>query len=219
VDKFRGSIESAGAFNINKFWVFGWDGKLDSDNTFRRFYKIDSIYATDEISKLYLIGQGDKSYMSIQAIHFGNLASTLPGYRAVNTTTSDSNALPLIDYSYVFDRPVIAGELSFNANAVSLTSQSSSISAPDTRRVASDVRWRKTVTDPAGQIFTPFLYARGDIYDVAGYTDPLSGNETNGSLARGTAAAGLEYRYPFVKQMEAAAVIDPSPNRRGPIPW
>jgi LPS-assembly protein len=212
-DKFRGSIDTAGAFAINKFWIAGWDGTLDSDDTFRRYYKITDIYATDEISKVFLIGQGDRSFIAAQVMHFGNLASSLPGYKPAPGTTAamHSEALPWVDYSYVFGKPVVGGELSVNANALNLLSTPAGSShTSNTQRVATDLRWRKSFVDPVGEIFTPFLYARGDAYNIANYADPVTSNETNTSLTRGTVAAGMEYRYPFVKQMEnGSQVIEP----------
>ena len=38
--------KSQGNFELNKAWHIGWNAIIESDDTFRRFYTIDSIYAT-----------------------------------------------------------------------------------------------------------------------------------------------------------------------------
>src|SRR5690606_11163253 len=49
-DGWRGSIQTRGLFSIASWWKFGWDATLESDDTFRRFYKLDSILQTDRIN-------------------------------------------------------------------------------------------------------------------------------------------------------------------------
>ncbi len=199
-EEFRGSIDTKGEFSLGSFWKWGWDGIIESDDTFRRFYKIDNIFATDRISQVYLTGQSEKNYFSARMYHFGGLTFK-------ETNEADSTVHPVIDYNYIFNDPVIGGELSFNANALSLTREDGA----DTHRVVAESTWRKSFTDPIGQVITPFVYARGDIYRVSSFTDPISTEDSDGdTIARGTAAAGVEYRYPFVKHTAAAShTIEP----------
>lgn len=194
-EEFRGSIDTKGEFALGSFWKWGWDGIIESDDTFRRFYKIDNIFATDRISQVYLTGQSEKNYFSARMYHFGGLTFE-------ETKEADSTVHPVIDYNYIFNDPVIGGELSFNANALSLTREDGA----DTHRVVAESTWRKSFTDPIGQVITPFVYARGDLYRVSSFTDPISDETEDGdTIARGTAAAGVEYRYPFVKHTAAAS--------------
>jgi LPS-assembly protein len=68
-------------------------------------------------------------------------------------------------------------------------------------RLSAEAQWRRTFVDPFGQIFTPFLYARADLASVLINPDPSTArfiSPGDSSLARGMAAAGLEYRYPFI---------------------
>jgi LPS-assembly protein len=199
-DEFRGSIETKGEFGLGTFWKWGWSAIVESDDTFRRFYKIDNIYKTDRVSELYLTGQGDRSYFTARAYHFGGLTIN-------ETDESDSMVHPVIDYNYIFGDPIMGGELSFDANVLALTREDGA----DTSRIVTEMRWRKAITDPAGQIITPFLYARGDLYRVTSFTDPITLNDSDAeTIARGTAAAGVEYRYPFVKHTDTAShVIEP----------
>jgi LPS-assembly protein len=68
-------------------------------------------------------------------------------------------------------------------------------------RLSSEVQWRRTIVDSYGQMFTPFLWARGDIAALELSRDASQANfidpNTN-SLARVMPAVGLDYKYPFI---------------------
>lgn len=196
---FRGSIQSAGEFQLGSYWKWGWDATVESDDTFRRFYKLDDIYATDRISQIYIIGQSDRNYFSANLYHFGGL-----------TTEADNNANsiahPSIDYNYIFADPILGGELSYNANALSLSTDN----AADVNHFVNDAKWRRTLTDQFGEQFTPFAEVRGDVYNTARFTD-LDGEVHDSTTAvRGSAVGGMEYRYPFVKHTGSAThIVEP----------
>jgi LPS-assembly protein len=198
--EFRGSIQTRGEFDIGTFWKWGWDATLESDDTFRRFYKLDDVFATDRISTIYLIGQNDRNYFSVNLYYFGGLT-------ADDDDDADSVVHPSIDYNYIFGKPVLGGELSYDANVLSLSRDQGG----DVNRLINQVKWRRSFTDPIGEIFTPFVQARGDLYKTTSFTDPLTDeSEDNTTAFRGSAVAGLEYRYPFVKHTENAThVIEP----------
>ena len=61
---FRGSVETKGDFELNKYWHIGWNAILESDDTFRRFYHIDDLYATERVSSVWLTGMGDTETIS-----------------------------------------------------------------------------------------------------------------------------------------------------------
>ncbi len=199
----RGSIASQGDFSLGSYWNVGWDVTVDSDDTYRRYYKIDTIRSTDRVSKGYLIGQGEKSYFSAQLYHFGGLVID------DDETNSNSTAAPLIDYNYVASDPVLGGEFSFNANVTDLQRD---IGDESTRAIA-EVKWRKTLTDNFGQMFTPFAQARGDLYNVKDEEFNVGTNTvttTEDSFSRGMFTGGIDYRFPFVSHSETAShVIEP----------
>ncbi|MGF1621983.1 MAG: LPS-assembly protein LptD [Rhodomicrobiaceae bacterium] len=201
VNEFRGSIDTQGEFDLGSWWKWGWDVTVESDDTFRRFYKIDSIFATDRISKLYMIGQSDRNYFEANAYHFGGLTG-------VDSDQADSVVHPSIDYNYIYGEPVLGGELSFDTNVLSLTRDDGA----DTSRLINQVKWRREFTDPLGQVITPFMQARADLYATSSFVDELSSSDPeDGTRAfRGSALAGLEYRYPFVKHTaNATHVVEP----------
>lgn len=198
--KFRGSIQTKGEFDVGSFWKWGWDGTLESDDTFRRFYRLDDIFATDRISTVYLVGQNDRNYFSANLYKFGELIPT-------DNNNASSIVHPSIDYNYIFADPVMGGELSYDANVLSLSRDDGG----DVNRIINQLKWRRSFTDGLGEIVTPFMQARGDLYKTTSFTDPITGDTEDGTTAfRGSAVAGLEYRYPFVKHTENAThIIEP----------
>ncbi len=92
--------------------------------------------------------------------------------------------------------------------------------AGDYQRVTGEVDWQRKFTDPLGQQWTPFVYARADgeivdlnttggfVYSSASGTSIIenasqlnffNGN-SSGSYAHAMAGIGIEYRYPFVEK-------------------
>jgi LPS-assembly protein len=121
---FRGSLESTGLFALNNNWVWGWDGTLLSDRTFlqdynprlSRYHIIDPFTnATSEaISQLYLSGKGNRSYFDARTIYY-------LGFSDADAQGQIPIIHPVIDYNYVFDRPILGGELGYRINFTSLT--------------------------------------------------------------------------------------------------
>jgi LPS-assembly protein len=197
---FRGSIKSDGEFDINQIWSYGWDVTAETDDTFRRFYQLDNILTTERVSEINLTGIGDRSYFDARLYHFGALTFE-------DTATSEAIVHPVIDYNYIFSDPVLGGELAYNSNVLSLSSEDSA----DTNRYINELTWRRSMISQGGQVFTPFFAARGDLYKVSNVFDPVTGEGTNDdSTARGLVTGGLEYRYPFVAHGRIGShVIEP----------
>ena len=209
-DGWRGSIESKGLFSLSSWWKFGWDVTLETDDTFRRFYKLDNMLLTDRVSKVFLAGISDRNYLGLELYHFGGLMFT-------DTAESESMAHPILDYNYVFADPILGGELTWNTNALSFTNDLNGIS-PDINgseqmnRIVTEVAWRRRFTDPIGITYTPFAQLRGDLYQINDYVDPQSPGETTTSteLARGLALGGVTIAYPWVANSSGGShVIEP----------
>lgn len=199
-DGARGSIKTSGLFALNEYWNAGWDVTLESDDTFRRFYKFDNATKTDRISQAFLIGLGDRSYFGARVYEFGGLL-------ADDVPRSESLVHPLIDYNYIFANPILGGELSYNANLVSLSRDD----GPDNNHIINELKWRRQLIDGVGQVYTPFAQLRGDLYQVSGPDDPVTFEKgDSGPLVRGMAVGGVEYRFPFVaRTANAAHVLEP----------
>jgi LPS-assembly protein len=192
---FRGSIKTEGKFALNPYWGFGWDILAETDETFRRFYNLDSRLKTDRISQIYLEGLHDRNYFSTRFYNTQSLLFT-------DEPFSDATVFPIIDYDYIVNRPIIGGELSFTSNAMVFQNQE----GVDSNRLIVQANWRRQMIDGIGQVYTPFAQLRGDIYGVSGLDRGLNSsedfakntNEDDGAILRGNAVAGIEYRYPFL---------------------
>ncbi len=192
---FRGSIKTQGKFALNPYYSWGWDILAETDETFRRFYNLDSRLKTDRVSQVFLEGLHDRNYFSTR---FYNTQSLL----FQDEKFSEATVYPIVDYDYIVGAPIIGGELSFNSNAMVFSSED----GVDSNRLIVEANWRRQLIDGIGQVFTPFGRLRGDFYDVNKPADiQLTGTESivdpnpeDGTIWRGNAVAGLEYRYPFV---------------------
>ena len=117
-------------------------------------------------------------------------------------------AHPIMDYNYVFADPILGGELTWNTNALSFSSnQDPTAFAPfadsnqQMNRVVTELNWRRRFTDPIGITYTPFAQLRGDLYQISNYFDPHSTDTAplqETSFARGLALGGVTVAYPWV---------------------
>ncbi|MCB1476512.1 MAG: LPS-assembly protein LptD [Rhodobiaceae bacterium] len=217
IRKARGSLESQGRFVINKMWSWGWDLTLVSDETYLRTYKMTE--DTERKSQIYLTGLGERSYFNASAKYYKLLTTT---------TLQQQQAIvhPVVDYNYVFADPVFGGQLRMNANMLSLSRETAAFdpittsklcnttkttancrlqgAAGQYNRFLTQVEWEKRITTANGQVITPYLSARGDLYsldidstsngaNIASYM--MTGQNTFG---RGMATAAVEWRWPFI---------------------
>ena len=224
-DGWRGSLESRGLFSLSSWWKFGWDITLESDDEFRRFYKLDNILLTDRVNQVFLVGQSDRNYFSARLYHFGGLLLE-------DTNETESYTHPIIDYNYVFADPVLGGELKWDTNFLSFTRRDGALddlgvversSDQNVNRLTTELKWRRRLTDAVGITYTPFANLRGDIYQFDNFTDPESvdvdpvtglvtsadaiGSDTT---ARGVAAGGVTVAYPWIANgPDASHIIEP----------
>ncbi len=128
-DGWRGTVETKGQFALSSWWKAGWDVTLESDDDFRRFYKLDNILLTDRVNQVYLTGQSDRNYFSAKLYHFGGLSLT-------DTAQSESYTHPIIDHNYVFADPILGGELKLDTNVLSFTREDGARRTPTRRRAS-----------------------------------------------------------------------------------
>mgnify|MGYP001816408143 CR=1 FL=1 len=212
LDGWRGSIKTSGNFSLSSWWNFGWDATIESDDSFRRFYKLDNILQTDRVNSVFLQGISNRNYVGLTAYHFGGLLLS-------DQDVSESQVHPVFDWNYVVNAPVIGGELSWNVNAISFTRDLSfqdgagasrkvdSIS----HRASADINWRRRLMDGLGITYTPFASLRGDASTYKDVVNPLNDNLIRDkTVFRGTAAAGILAAYPWIKHTATAShTIEP----------
>jgi LPS-assembly protein len=226
----RGSLESTGRFALSDKWVWGWDALLLSDRYFLQDYnpRLSAYYQNPEnlsvtsegISQAFIAGRGNRSYFDARSIYY-------LGFSGADVQAQIPIIHPVIDYTYTFDHPVLGGELGYNVNFTSLSRQEADIEAitqgancrstadpaaarancllrgfpGDYNRFTAEAHWRRSYTDPIGQVFTPFASLRADAATldvsnqpgVSNYLEPGSSD-----LVRAMPTVGLEYRYPFI---------------------
>lgn len=207
LDGWRGSLETKGNFSLSSWWNFGWDATIESDDSFRRFYKLDSVLLTDRIDQVWLKGLSDRNFFAARLYHFGGLLVN-------DTPEAESVVHPIIDHNYIFQDPVLGGELSWTSNALSFSRSDADFANgrdQTMNRVITEVKWRRKLTDAIGISYTPFAEARGDIYQVDNYIDPDTLQPfTDETFARGLATGGATVSYPWVANTGSAShVIEP----------
>jgi LPS-assembly protein len=200
---FRGTMQTRGKFSLSSWWSFGWDVTLESDDTFRRFYGLDSVLKTDRVSEVYLIGQSERNFFSMRGYVFGGLVANTNGSIINDTSNTASRVAPIVDYNYVAPNPILGGELSFDGNAMALTRNDGT----DVNRVIAQAKWRRQMIDSYGQVFTPFARARGDVYQIGDVRADNPALEPKSTVARVTGAAGVTYEYPFVSRTQSGAHV------------
>jgi LPS-assembly protein len=127
----RGSIETSGQFNLSDKWVWGWDGTLLSDKTYLQDYGLyrnaqqaSLLKSTPDtaLSQLYISGRGDRSYFDARTLYFF-------GFSTADDQKQIPWVRPVIDHDYVFNQPILGGELSFRNNLTSISRDSANFDA------------------------------------------------------------------------------------------
>jgi LPS-assembly protein len=225
----RGSIETKGIFSLSSWWKFGWDVTAESDDEFRRFYRLDSVLVTDRVNQVYLTGQSDRNYFNATLYQFQGLLNT-------DTAQTEGYTHPIINYNYVFADPVLGGELKWNTNVLSFTREDGSPINPITgqvdtenyNRAVTELKWRRRLTDAIGISYTPFADIRGDVYQYDNAVNPETvfqqgyfpntnpkkplfvGDSRDDTITRGIADAGVTVSYPWVARTPGAShVVEP----------
>src|SRR5436190_12620926 len=243
--QFRGGIDTKGQFALNDKWVWGWDGVLLSDYYFFSDYRLAQYkdplgsflsLPTEAISQLYLTGVGSRSYFDARTIYYLSFSGSQDKVPVIH---------PVVDYSNVFNHPILGGEVSYKTNFTSLSRTTAAFDPITTlantnglclnasadplarlpsqcllrgmpgtyTRATAEVQWRKSFTDPLGQIWTPFAILRADAIDASisnqpGVSNFLPVGDTQAIRVMPT--IGLEYRYPFINvQPWGSTTIEP----------
>jgi LPS-assembly protein len=206
---------------------------------------------SEGVSQLYLTGRGDRSYFDARSMYFygfseSDIQSQIPvvhpvvdylytfGQPILGGELSYRMNLTSLSRDQADFEPITAAAVNQNLCAPT-TADPAANTIPGNcvlrgfpgiySRFSAEATWRRSITDPFGQVFTPFIYARGDLASLsvdqsAAVDNFLPGGDTN--LVRAMPAVGLEYRYPFIgvqswgtQTIEPIAQIIVRPNETG----
>ena len=217
----RGMIGTTGRFQINPRWAFGWNAMVQSDQNFSYRYNIANFNGYYHRDEVYLTGINDRNYFDIRTMRWQIQENTANGtYRPYQPLV-----LPVLDYSYTFDRPIFGGELNLDINSQNIfrtypqatsTALIAGTNVPgvggSNGRFTAELEWKRQIVAPGGLVLTPLLAARGDGiytgYDAATLTAlnsisiggiPVAA-DIRSAYFRGMATAGLEARWPILLQ-------------------
>ena len=184
------------------------------------------VVPTEGVSQIYLTGIGTRSYFDARVIHYlgysaSDVQSQIPIVHPVidysniinrnilgGELSYKTNFLSLSRDTASFD-PI--SQTALATGACLPTTADPTVKIPANcllrgvagtyTRVSGEVSWRRSFTDPYGQIFTPFASLRvdavnADIRPDIGTSNYLTPGTTQ--AARVMPTVGLEYRYPFI---------------------
>jgi LPS-assembly protein len=181
---------------------------------------------TEGISQLYLAGRGERSYFDARTMYFYGFSTSddqhqIPIIHPVIDYTKvldtpvfggelgfNFNFTSLSRDSVSYD-PISQAAV-FN-NLCSTVTADPSVKTPANcllrgipgtyTRFTAETNWRKQITDPLGQVWTPFVSLRADaaalsVKNDVGVSNYIQTGDTD--LVRAMPTVGLEYRYPFI---------------------
>lgn len=191
---------------------------------------------TEAVSQLYLTGVGSRSFFDARAIYYlsfsGGQSQVPVVHPVIDYTKVINNNILGGEFSYktnftslTRDSPVFDA---INTNAANLGLCSLTSADPFARtptnclmrgfpgtysRATVEAQWRRSFTDSAGQIWTPFAILRADAFsssvsNLPGVSNYLPVGDTEGMRVMPT--VGVEYRYPFINvQPWGTTTIEP----------
>jgi LPS-assembly protein len=191
---------------------------------------------TEAISQLYLTGVGNRSFFDVRTIYYLSYSGNQAQVPVIHPVLDYSNVINRnilggeISYKTNFtslSRETAAFDpITTLANTAGLCTTASADplarlpsqcllrGMPGTyTRLTAEAQWRRSFTDSAGEIWTPFASIRADAIDASisnqpGVSNFLPVGDTQALRVMPT--VGLEYRYPFINvQPWGSTTIEP----------
>ncbi len=195
--KVRGHVEGKGEFNINDVWMWGFDGKRSSDDTYLRRYH----FGEEDVltSKIYTVGIKDRDHTKVEAITFQGLSAT-----------DDPGKTPLILPHANSHWERYAGfrnsKWTMDADFLALKRDE----GVSSNRESVKAGWELPYLTKSGHIFTFKTSVRGDNYFVDNVPENVydPNSETHdGQVARVVPEAEAEWKYPLMKNSKNMQII------------
>lgn len=242
--KTRAALNTTGTFTLSNQWSWGWDVTEVSDRRFLDQYHLTTSGQDRSISTVFVKGESLKSYFEARAYKFSVLTddngldwknNTLLFGAGTGLQDKQPVVHPVVDWDHIAEHSVLGGEVSGHVNLTSLSRTASDIDtagrvygiAGTFSRVSGMVGWRRQFIDPIGEVFTPSVSLRGDIFYNHSEDRTLVGFVHDGTLGRVTPTVALDYAYPFLLETSLGAhtfapmaqlVLRPSEQWVGQLP-
>ena len=208
---------------------------------------------TEAISQLYLTGVGDRSYFDARTIYYLSFSGNQQQVPVIHPVVDYFNVLnsPIFggevsyktNFTSLTRNDAVFDPITTLANTTSLCTTASADplarlptqcllrGMPGTyTRLTGEAQWRRSFTDSAGEIWTPFASIRADAIDAEisnqpGVSNFLPVGDTQALRVMPT--VGLEYRYPFINVQPwgtttvepiAQVIIRPNETYAGKLP-
>jgi LPS-assembly protein len=208
---------------------------------------------TEAISQLYLTGVGNRSYFDARTIYYLSFSGFQEKVPVIHPVVDYSNVLnyPIFggEFSYKTNFTSLTRQTAAfdpittlaNTNSLCTTASADPLARMPSQcllrgmpgtytRLTAEAQWRRSFTDSAGQIWTPFASVRADAIDASisnqpGVSNFLPVGDTQALRVMPT--VGLEYRYPFINVQPwgtttiepiAQVIIRPNETYAGRIP-
>jgi LPS-assembly protein len=208
---------------------------------------------TEAISQLYLTGVGNRSFFDVRTIYYLSYSGNQAQVPVIHPVLDYSNVLnsPIFggEVSYKTNFTSLTRDTAAfdpittvaNTNGLCTTASADPLARMPTQcllrgmpgtytRLTAEAQWRRSFTDSAGEIWTPFASVRADAIDASisnqpGVSNFLPVGDTQALRVMPT--VGLEYRYPFINVQPwgtttiepiAQVIIRPNETYAGKLP-
>ena len=215
----RGHIRANAAFRATDDITYGANILRSTDDTYMSRYNIqDRPSGNTLVSRVYGEAINNRHFASVNAFSFQNQLE-----RVRNGTVPV--AVPVMDYSAIFEPGDYGGRWALDANMVSLMRSEGT----DTRRLTSTVSWVQPYYAPSGEVITATAMVRADGYWTDDANQSLVPGSAGDSATTGRVlpAVALDWRYPMVRDQGrmrqlvepiVMGVISPYGGNRSDIP-
>lgn len=219
----RGMIGTKGEFQLNPRWTAGWDILAQTDKNFSHTYRIDGFADGVQRSSVYLTGLNDRNYFDLRAYRFHVQEERLDSNPAARHE-KQPYVLPLLDYSFTPDRPVMGGELNIDVNTQGIYRNEGMYGTKlsglesTSARFSAEMEWKRSYITDGGLVLTPMLHARGDAIHADLSDGAISeiqlfaagADDIRNHYYRTMATAGLEMRWPILFSSSSSThVLEP----------
>jgi LPS-assembly protein len=187
----RGHIRANAAFRATDDITYGANILRSTDDTYMSRYTIQDRPAGNTlVSRVYGEAINNRHFASLNAFSFQNQLA-----RVRNSTVPV--AVPVMDYSAVFEPGDYGGRWGLDANMVSLMRDQGT----DMRRLSSTVSWAQPYYSPGGEVITATAMVRADGYWSDDVNQSLVPGSTGDSVATGRVlpVVALDWRYPMIR--------------------